>query len=107
MRRSAWVGGCERCRAAMVAACERAGFTPRIAYESDDMVVIQSLVAAGMAAAALPGLALRAHRHPGVHATELEGSARRIHAVTYGDPPDPPGVAALLEILREVAAAPA
>ncbi|WP_227995960.1 LysR substrate-binding domain-containing protein [Glycomyces albidus] len=91
----------------MVAACERAGFTPRIAYESDDMVVIQSLVAAGMAAAALPGLALRAHRHPGVHATELEGSARRIHAVTYGDPPDPPGVAALLEILREVAAAPA
>ena len=64
------------------------------------MVVIQTLVAAGMGVATLPGLALDAHRLPGVHATELVGDAREIYAVTYGDPPDPPATAALLEILR-------
>lgn len=101
-RDSAWVGGCERCRAAMIAACERAGFAPRIAYSSDDMVVIQSLVASGMGVATLPGLALTAHRTAGIHATEIPGSARQIHAVTYGDPPDPPATATLIEILEKV-----
>ncbi|SFO76420.1 LysR family transcriptional regulator [Actinomadura madurae] len=98
-RDSAWVGGCERCRAAMVAVCERAGFTPRIAFSSDDMVVVQSLVAAGMGVATLPGLALEAHREPGVHATEIEGGARQVFAVAYGEPPDPPATAALIKIL--------
>ena len=102
-RDSAWVGGCERCRAAMVTACERAGFSPRIAYSSDDMVVIQSLVASGMGVATLPGLALKAHRAPGIHATELAGNARQIYAVTYGDPPDPPATTALIEILQAIA----
>src|SRR3954467_12822371 len=45
---SAWVGGCDRCRAATINACERAGFSPRIAYFCDDTVVTQSLVGAGM-----------------------------------------------------------
>ena len=102
-RDAAWVGGCERCRAAMVAACERAGFAPRIAYSSDDMVVVQSLVAAGMGVATLPGLALRAHMTPGIHATEIAGSTRRIFAATYGEPPDPPATTALIEILQRVA----
>lgn len=99
-RDSAWVGGCERCRAAMVTACQQAGFTPRIAYSSDDMVVIQSLVAAGMGVATLPGLALKAHRAPGIHATEIAGNTRHIFAVTYGEPPDPPATTALLKILK-------
>ncbi|MGR6919616.1 LysR family transcriptional regulator [[Actinomadura] parvosata] len=99
-RDSAWVGGCERCRATMVAACRRAGFTPRIAYSSDDMVVVQMLVAAGMGVATLPGLALQAHRTPGVHATEIPGNSRHIYAATYGEPPDPPATTALLDILR-------
>jgi DNA-binding transcriptional LysR family regulator len=102
-RDSPWIGGCERCRAAAVTACERAGFTPRIAYSTDDMVVIQSLVAAGMGVGTLPGLALRAHRAPGIHATELPGSTRQIYAATYGDPPDPPATAALVDILQHVA----
>ncbi|SPL99101.1 putative LysR-family transcriptional regulator [[Actinomadura] parvosata subsp. kistnae] len=101
-RDSAWVGGCERCRATMVAACRRAGFTPRIAYSSDDMVVVQTLVAAGMGVATLPGLALQAHRTPGVHATEIPGHARHIYAATYGEPPDPPATTALLDILRAI-----
>ena len=102
-RETAWVGGCERCRAATIAVCERAGFTPRIAFSTDDMVVIQTLVAAGMGVATLPGLALEAHQMPGIHATELVGDARQIYAVTYGDPPDPPATAALVEILQAVA----
>ncbi|TCM44141.1 LysR family transcriptional regulator [Kribbella sp. VKM Ac-2568] len=99
-RDSTWVGGCERCRAALVTACERAGFTPRIAYSSDDMVVMQALVAAGMAVTTLPGLALAVHRAPGIHATELPDNARQIYAVTYGDPPDPPATTALINILK-------
>ncbi|MFG2029865.1 LysR family transcriptional regulator [Streptomyces sp. NPDC048825] len=98
-RDSAWVGGCERCRAATITACERAGFTPRIAYSCDDTVVSQALVAAGMGVAILNGLALQAHRAPGIHATQLTGNARRIYAATYGDPPDPPATTALIEIL--------
>jgi molybdate transport repressor ModE-like protein len=101
-RDSAWVGGCERCRTAMITACERAGFTPRIAYSSDDMVVVQSLVAAGMGVATLPGLALQAHRTPGIHATEIAGNARQVYAVTYGEPPDPPATTALIKILKTV-----
>jgi DNA-binding transcriptional LysR family regulator len=105
-RDSAWVGGCERCRAATLTACRRAGFTPRIAYACDDTVVTQSLVAAGMGVAILNGLALRAHRVPGIHTTALPGSSRQIYAATYGDPPDPPATAALIEILAALAARP-
>lgn len=101
-RDSAWVGGCERCRAATLTACERAGFAPRIAYLCDDTVITQALVAAGMGVAIVNGLALRAHRAPGVHATQLPGNARQIYAATYGDPPDPPATTALIEILASL-----
>jgi DNA-binding transcriptional LysR family regulator len=101
-RDSAWVGGCERCRAATITACERAGFSPRIAYFCDDTVITQALVAAGMGVAIVNGLALRAHRAPGIHATQLTNSPRQIYAATYGDPPDPPATTALIEILASL-----
>lgn len=104
-RHSAWIGGCDRCKAELLTVCQREGFTPRISSHSDDMVVMQSLVAAGMGVATLPGLALRAHRRPDIHATELTGFHRQIYAATYGDPPDPPAVAAVLAALTEAAAA--
>ena len=102
-RDSAWVGGCERCRATLITACERAGFAPRIAYSTDDMIVTQSLVASGMGVATLPGLALQAHGMAGVYPTELADNVRQIYAATYGDPPDPPATTALIEILRAMA----
>jgi DNA-binding transcriptional LysR family regulator len=102
-RDSAWVGGCERCRAAMITACGRAGFTPRVAYSCDDTVITQALVAAGMGVAIVNGLALRAHKVPGVHATRLPDSPRRIYAAVYGEPPDPPATTALIEILESTA----
>ena len=48
-----------------------------------------------MGVAILNGLALHAHRAPGVHATQLTDSPRRIYAATYGDPPTPATTALL------------
>jgi molybdate transport repressor ModE-like protein len=100
-----WVAGCPRCRGHLIALCQTAGFEPRIGYESDDMVLIQALVAAGLCVGTLPGLALRVHHAEGVIATKLPGLPRRIYAATYGEPPDPPAVTALLTALTEAAAA--
>jgi DNA-binding transcriptional LysR family regulator len=100
-RDAPWIAGCERCRSHLVEMCEAAGFSPRLAYISDDMVVMQSLVAAGMGVSTIPGLALRAHRHPAITATRLPVPPRRIYAATYGDPPDPPATAALVAALQE------
>ncbi|MEV5498007.1 LysR family transcriptional regulator [Nonomuraea fuscirosea] len=100
-RDSAWIGGCERCQEELVTLCRTEGFTPRIGSLSDDMVVVQALVAAGKGVTTLPGLALRAHRRPDVHTTELTGFTRRLYAVTYGDPPDPPATVALIQALAD------
>lgn len=101
-RASRWIGGCERCRSHLLAVCAAEGFSPTIAYTTDDIVVMQALVAAGMGVTILPGLALRAHRVPGVTATEHVGAPRRVYAATYGEPPDPPATAAVLTALSEV-----
>jgi DNA-binding transcriptional LysR family regulator len=103
LREATWIAGCERCRGHLLALCDAAGFEPHIGYESDDMVLIQSLVAAGLCVSTLPGLALRAHHADGVIATELPGLPRRVYAATYGEPPDPPAVAALLAALAKAA----
>lgn len=65
------------------------------------MVVVQTLVAAGTGVTTLPGLALRAHRLPDVHTTEIPDFARRIYTVTYGDPPDPPATEALIQAIQD------
>jgi DNA-binding transcriptional LysR family regulator len=103
LRQATWIAGCERCRSHLLTLCEDEGFEPRIGYTSDDMVVMQALVAAGLGVATLPGLALRAHRAEGVVASELRGSKRHVYAATYGEPPDPPATAAVLAALAEAA----
>ena len=94
-----WIAGCERCRSYLLWQCEAAGFTPKIAFTTDDFVAVQALVAAGLGVTTLPGLALRAARHPGIQAVPLPGAHRQVLAVTYGEPPDPPAVAHLLDVL--------
>jgi DNA-binding transcriptional LysR family regulator len=103
LRDATWIAGCDRCRSHLLSVCADAGFEPRIGYTSDDMVVMQALVAAGLGVTTLPGLALRAHRAEGIVASELPGSKRHVYAATYGDPPDPPAIAALLSALAEAA----
>jgi DNA-binding transcriptional LysR family regulator len=98
---SDWIAGCEHCRREFVEACDRAGFTPHIAYSSDDVIVEQALVAAGMGVTTMPGLALHTHRAPGIEATALSDFRRRVYLATYGDPPDPPATTAFIAALHE------
>jgi DNA-binding transcriptional LysR family regulator len=105
LRDATWIAGCVRCRRHLLSMCADAGFEPRIGYTSENMVVMQALVAAGLGVTTSPGLALRAHHAEGVVASELPGSHQRIYAATYGDPPDPPATTALLAALAEAAAA--
>lgn len=99
-RDSAWIAGCDNCRREFLDACNNAGFTPHIAYTTDDVIVQQALVAAGMGVTTMPGLALRTHRAPGIEATALDGFRRRVYLTTYGDPPDPPATAAFIAALH-------
>jgi DNA-binding transcriptional LysR family regulator len=98
-----WIGGCERCAVHLVALCADAGFEPRIGSSTDDMVLMQALVVVGLGVTTLPGLALKAHRHAGIVAGALSGAQRHVYAASYGDPPDPPATAALLDALVEAA----
>lgn len=104
LRDATWIAGCERCRSHLLTLCAAEGFEPRIGYTSDDMVVMQALVAAGLGVTTIPGLALRAHRTEGIVASALPGSLRHVFAATYGEPPDPPVTTALLAALAEAAA---
>jgi DNA-binding transcriptional LysR family regulator len=101
--RHRWIAGCDRCRANLLRQCALAGFTPKIAFTTDDYVAVQALVAADLGVSILPALALRAARHPGIRTVPLPGARRYLFAVRYGDPPDPPAVHLLLEVLRTAA----
>ncbi len=46
-RDATWIAGCDRCRSHLLSLCAEEGFEPRIGYVSDDMVVMQTLVACG------------------------------------------------------------
>ncbi|GAA1733761.1 LysR family transcriptional regulator [Nonomuraea bangladeshensis] len=98
---ASWIAGCERCRTHLLDVCARAGFAPRVSFTSDDIVAVQALVASGLGLTMLPGLALRAHRHPGVEVAEIAGSSRHVYAAVLGEPPHPPPVEALLHTLRK------
>jgi DNA-binding transcriptional LysR family regulator len=101
--RHRWIAGCDRCRASLVRQCAQAGFIPKIAFTTDDYVAVQALVAADLGVSTLPALCLRAARHPGVKTTPLPGVHRQVFAVRYGDPPDPPAVTMLMDVLRTAA----
>ena len=101
-----WIAGCDRCREHLLRQCAQAGFTPRIAFTTDDFVAAQALVTAGLGVTLLPGLALRAARNPGVRTARLRGTSRSVIAVRYGEAPDPPATALLLDALRAAAGAP-
>lgn len=72
-----WIGGCLRCRAHLVDCCAAAGFEPAVRYVTDDYVVVQNLVAAGLGVSVLPASALDAHRAPGVRTLPLPELGRR------------------------------
>lgn len=98
-----WIAGCDRCRGYLLRQCALAGFTPKIAFTTDDYIAVQALVAAGLGVATLPDLALRSARHPGISTVAISGARRHVFAMTYGEPPDPPATARLLDVLMQAA----
>ena len=73
--RHRWIAGCDRCRANLLRQCALAGFTPKIAFTTDDYIAVQALVAADLGVSTLPALCLRAARHPGIRTVPLPAPA--------------------------------
>lgn len=82
-------------------ACRRAGFEPKVSFESDDYQVHQSLVAAGMGVSLVPELLL-ANRHPGIKVVGIEPDppVRRVWALTRLTPARSAATDAMLEVLQ-------
>ena len=90
----------------LIRACTKAGFAPRVTFESDDYTTIQELVGAGVGAALLPDLALYPpHASVVVRSLGPDGPTRDIQAATRPAAFRSPAAAAMLEILREQAQA--
>ncbi|MGV8978961.1 MAG: LysR family transcriptional regulator [Cellulomonas sp.] len=98
-----WVGGCVRCREHLLRVCARAGFVPDVRHSTDDYVIVQSLVAQGLAVALLPELALQSMRHRGVevHDGVVGAGIRRIALTHHADAGGIPALRALLAALVE------
>lgn len=79
-----WIAGCPRCRGHLLELCARAGFDPHIAFETDNFVAVEGLVAQGIGVATLPRMAVSSFPQlPGVVTRPLPHSeARTIHVVT-------------------------
>ncbi|MEU5699339.1 LysR family transcriptional regulator [Streptomyces aurantiacus] len=100
-----WIAGCPRCRGQLVEVCERAGFTPRIDFATDDYPAVVGLVGAGLGVAVLPELAIESVRPKGARTVTVEPALRReIVALTLPDLAQVPAVAATLDQLARAAA---
>lgn len=93
------------CRQLTLRSCERAGFIPDIAYESNDYTVMQALVAAGMGVTLIPDLALMLPS-PEVALVEVvpDPPVRRVWAATLDAGARSPAAAAMVEMLATVGA---
>jgi DNA-binding transcriptional LysR family regulator len=93
------------CSQMFLQACAAAGFRPRFAIEVDDYPTVQSLVAAGLGAAAIPLLGLSPAVHDGVAIRPLvrPSLTRRIFAVARSGRADDPLIAGMIDSLRTAA----
>ena len=91
------------CRQITESVCRDAGFEPRVAFEADETLAAQALVAAGVGVTMLPRLALTTI-HPGVVARPLRGApVRDISAARLEGAYRSPASEAMLQILQNVA----
>ncbi len=101
-----WIGPTDRsgCRLIVNRACQDAGYEARIAFEADETMAAQALVAAGMGVTIYPRLAL-SPLHPGVVARPLgpDAPVRRIWAARLQGGYRSPACEAMLQILHDVA----
>lgn len=101
-----WIAAGEHCDELLLDLGRNAGFSPDVTLHTPDFVAAQSLVAAGLGVTIMPGLALRAARHPGIEATPLPGTCRRILALTYQAAPDSPAARRLIDAIATARTAP-
>jgi DNA-binding transcriptional LysR family regulator len=97
-----WIGGAPTSAWYRIAtdACQRAGFTPRADFASDDHIAVQALVAAGLGVSVIPGLAV-VHPLPGLEVRSLGSGApqRHISAARPRDGYHGPAVTAMIDSL--------
>ena len=99
-----WISSTEgAAAAAFERACQEAGFEPKVAFESDETLAVQALVAAGVGVTMLPRLASTVH--PGVVVRQLPPQVlvRRIWAARLANAYRSPACEAMLQILHDVA----
>jgi DNA-binding transcriptional LysR family regulator len=72
-----WIAGCLRCRTHLQALARAAGFQPDVRHTTDDYVVVQNLVGAGLAVALLPAMALAAAPNSQVATVPVDGGPVR------------------------------
>lgn len=96
------VSAASPCARHVVRSCHRAGFDPRVSFESDDYQTVQGLVAAGVGVALIPQLALSTVR-PDVLVRPLDPRppTRKVLAATPRGAAATPAVATMLDVLRE------
>jgi DNA-binding transcriptional LysR family regulator len=91
------------CRQITESVCRDAGFEPRVAFEADETLAAQALVAAGVGVTMLPRLALTTI-HPGVVARPLrDAPVRDISAARLEGAYRSPANEAMVQILQNVA----
>ena len=101
-----WIAGCPRCRGHLLELCGRAGFEPRIGFETDNIVAVEGLVAQGIGVATLPRMAVESFPlMPGVITRPLpHAEARTLHVVTAHGAEKVPAVRIALAALARVLA---
>ncbi|MGP4000562.1 LysR substrate-binding domain-containing protein [Streptomyces sp. 8N706] len=106
LKEERWIAGCLRCRANFLHVCAEEGFAPDIAFTTDDNLVVQSLVAAGVGIAMMPALVLSFLCHGKVTGRAVEPHTRRqVSAYVVREHLRIPATALVLEELKSVVAA--
>ena len=105
LEESRWIAGCPECRGNLVDACDRAGFVPDVAFETDDYIALQGLASAGLGVALVTDLMLTASRpDPLLVLKDLAPQSRRVvSAVSTISLLGVPGVRETIQALRAAA----
>ncbi|MDL5157745.1 LysR family transcriptional regulator [Actinomycetospora termitidis] len=99
LRDAAWIRDAgSLCREQLVDMCATAGFTPNIAFDSDDFPMVSGLVESGVGVALVPDLAVHQMGRRVVLRRLRPRVVRRIEALTLPHPT--PATAAMLDVLR-------
>jgi DNA-binding transcriptional LysR family regulator len=99
-----WIAGCLRCRANFLHVCAELGFAPDIAFTTDDILVVQSLVAEGLGIAMMPGLVLSCLSDTKVAGRSLDPASRRqVSAYVLREHLQIPATRLVLEALQAAA----